>query len=523
VEIHALPKVAFIPSTACSNTPVLFSDKSTSASGTVSQWQWTFPDGSVQNTAEASFAFAAPGIHQVQLVAGSDLGCFDTLQQNIDIKPGPISDFTFGPACQGSLMAFSDQSISFLNLPLEYQWDFGDGTESKLSSPEKTYTETGSYQVSLRTTQTSNHCSSNISKTITVNANPIARFNLPTTCVNTPVELSDQSESVSGSISEWVWTVDSIGILRNQNPEISFAYPGTYQINLSVTDILGCFDSAETTLTVYPLPVARFESSVVKGPVPLLVQFENQSQGAADYLWDFGDGAYSAETHPQHTYVDSGSYSVQLSATSAEGCSAYSFGNIRGIVPRVDLRVLELSTETTSGYLKVQALLQNQGTLDLEQIILQLYAHGSQPLREELKTTLYSGQTYLHEFATQLPLDAKHPLSHVCVNAFDAVYPDEFPENNEICLALEDAFKILPSYPNPAEDYLIVEYLIPAEARVNISLFDGNGKIKAVLYDQLSGSGFNRHRFNISGLGSGVYFYKISYKGTQHSRTFVVN
>ncbi|MGE4288385.1 MAG: PKD domain-containing protein [Salinivirgaceae bacterium] len=523
VEIHALPQAAFSPLTACSNTPVSFSDNSLSASGEVNQWQWTFPDGSTQITTHPEFSFAASGAYPVQLVVRSDLGCYDTLVQNIDIKLGPLSDFTFGPVCEGLPVAFSDQSISFLNLPLEYHWDFGDGSESNLSSPEKAYATTGSYEVSLQTTQTSNRCSSTVSKTIVVNANPIARFNLPITCVNTPVELIDQSESSSGTISEWVWNVDSLGTIRSQNPSVSFAYPGTYQINLSVSDGLGCSDSVEASLTVHPLPTALFESSVIKGPVPLLVSFTNRSLGAVGYLWDFGDGAGSTETHPQHTFVDSGSYTVQLRAISAEGCPAYSFENLRGIVPRVDLRVLELSTETTSGYLKVRALLQNQGTLDLEQITLQVQTPGSKPLREELKSTLYSGQTYLHEFATQLPLDANHPLSHVCVNAFDAVYPDEFPDNNEICRALEDAFKMLPSYPNPANDYLVVEYLIPDEARITISLFDGNGKIKAVLYDQPSGSGFNRHRFNIAGLGSGVYFYKISYKGTQHTRSFVVN
>ncbi|MGD9991923.1 MAG: PKD domain-containing protein [Salinivirgaceae bacterium] len=523
IQIHALPQAAFTPLTACSNTPVSFSENSFSTSGEVNQWQWTFPDGSVQTQASPEFTFATAGAHPVHLVVRSDLGCYDTLIQNIDIKPGPLSDFSFGPACQGLPVAFSDQSISFLNLPLEYSWDFGDGTGSQLSSPEKTYAETGSYQVSLRTTQTSNHCSSIVSKTLTVNPNPTARFELPVTCVNAPVVLTDLSESSSGAISEWVWKIDSLGTIRKQSPFVSFAYPGTYHINLSVTDNQACSDSVGGILTVHPLPVARFETSINKGPVPLMVSFNNQSKGAAGYLWDFGDGAGSEETHPQHTYVDSGSYTVQLSATSAEGCNASFFGSIRGIVPRVDLQVLDLKTELTSGYLKVWALLQNQGTLDLEQIVLQLHAQGSPPLREELKTTLYSGQTYLHEFATQLPLDANNPLTHICVNAFDLAYADEFLENNEICLALEDAFKMLPSYPNPAEDYLVVEYLIPTDARLSINLYDTNGKIKAVLYDRVSGAGFNRHRFDIADLGPGVYFYKISYKDKQYSRTFVVN
>lgn len=43
--------------------------------------------------------------------------------------------------------------------------------------------------------------------------------------------------------------------------------------------------------------------------------FENESQAATDYLWDFGDGFTSTEENPTHAYAATGSYTVILIAT----------------------------------------------------------------------------------------------------------------------------------------------------------------------------------------------------------------
>lgn len=55
-------------------------------------------------------------------------------------------------------------------------------------------------------------------------------------------------------------------------------------------------------------PSALFEAST-NGPT---ATFQNLSQNADNYLWDFGDGATSTEAHPQHTYTSEGCYRVTL-------------------------------------------------------------------------------------------------------------------------------------------------------------------------------------------------------------------
>lgn len=48
-------------------------------------------------------------------------------------------------------------------------------------------------------------------------------------------------------------------------------------------------------------------------------RFNNQSQGADQYRWSFGDGSVSTEFSPVHAYVDTGQYFVQLIAFSNNG------------------------------------------------------------------------------------------------------------------------------------------------------------------------------------------------------------
>lgn len=55
----------------------------------------------------------------------------------------------------------------------------------------------------------------------------------------------------------------------------------------------------------------------------LTVTFENLSQNATTYAWDFGDGKTSTEENPVHVYADYGDYVVKLTATNAVGSKSY--------------------------------------------------------------------------------------------------------------------------------------------------------------------------------------------------------
>jgi cyclophilin family peptidyl-prolyl cis-trans isomerase len=62
-------------------------------------------------------------------------------------------------------------------------------------------------------------------------------------------------------------------------------------------------------------PLAKFTYQTPKGKTaPATVTFENESQKADTYEWNFGDGTTSKEIKPSHDYKMSGNYTVTLKA-----------------------------------------------------------------------------------------------------------------------------------------------------------------------------------------------------------------
>ncbi|MBK9275243.1 MAG: PKD domain-containing protein [Flavobacteriales bacterium] len=84
--------------------------------------------------------------------------------------------------------------------------------------------------------------------------------------------------------------------------------------------ITECDSTHCTTVTVEPIPVADFslpDSACVNTPV----NFTNITACGCTWTWDFGDLSLpSTQQDPQHTYGATGTYTVQLVATSGAGC-----------------------------------------------------------------------------------------------------------------------------------------------------------------------------------------------------------
>lgn len=69
-------------------------------------------------------------------------------------------------------------------------------------------------------------------------------------------------------------------------------------------------------------PVAEFrwvETSDRRAPAAIL--FDNKSQHAETYIWDFGDGQTSREAAPRHLFAEAGNYLVTLEARSGDQVS----------------------------------------------------------------------------------------------------------------------------------------------------------------------------------------------------------
>ncbi len=92
------------------------------------------------------------------------------------------------------------------------------------------------------------------------------------------------------------------------------------------------------------VPTAAFKTTDLDQPAPFAkVGFENTSQNANDYQWDFGDGTTSEEVSPaEHQYKKSGEYTVTL--TAAKGKKENTFSKVIKVKEPKNCTV-ELQTE----------------------------------------------------------------------------------------------------------------------------------------------------------------------------------
>ncbi|MFA5416668.1 MAG: PKD domain-containing protein, partial [Methanoregula sp.] len=124
-----------------------------------------------------------------------------------------------------------------------------------------------------------------------------------------------------GSLDNKLYALNPEGTLKWSYTTGNQIY-GSAAIGSDGTLYIGGFDS---TLYAFrdAVPVVKFTSSSTGGEAPLSVQFTDLSKGnITARLWDFGDSQTSTEKNPAHTYLTTGSYTVNLTVSNDLGSNS---------------------------------------------------------------------------------------------------------------------------------------------------------------------------------------------------------
>ncbi len=157
VNVNNLPSPAFSAdiNSGCAPLCLQFRDKSTSSSGGISQWKWTFGNGDSANSRNPIYCYPKTGNYNVTLTIVSDSGCSATLDvlKYITVYNRPTAAFTMSPqptTILQSTIQFTDQSSDDYGI-VYWIWNFGEkgDTTSYLRNPAHTYSDTGDYCPSL--------------------------------------------------------------------------------------------------------------------------------------------------------------------------------------------------------------------------------------------------------------------------------------------------------------------------------------------------------------------------------------
>jgi gliding motility-associated-like protein len=169
---------------------------------------------------------------------------------------------------------------------------------------------------------TPGQCADSASLTVQISDNPGVSFNADNLLGCSPLQGTLTTAAVNGATYLWQINGQQVG----NTASISYNLPnvGCYDVELQV-DISGCAASALLSdyLCVEGTPVVGF--SFVPGEFTSpseLVSFNNGTQGASSYVWQYGDGNSSNQPEGTHTYTNTtGGYFVTLIASSPSGCT----------------------------------------------------------------------------------------------------------------------------------------------------------------------------------------------------------
>lgn len=160
------------------------------------------------------------------------------------------------------------------------------------------------------------------------NEAPVAGFTTPENIyVNVEFAFTDTSTDDVGVVS-WSWDFDGDGVedSSDMNPTHAYDTVGEKTVILTVTDDEGETGDYTATITVmYMPPTAMFtyEPMVNITVNVTTVEFTDTSiigdANITSWMWDFGDGTNSTDQNATHMYNTTGTFTVSLTVTDANG------------------------------------------------------------------------------------------------------------------------------------------------------------------------------------------------------------
>lgn len=314
------------PATICENSSFTVNNTSTPAPVNTT---WTFGDGTTSTLTNPTKAYTTAGTYQIKMINNYGT-CIDSLVKNITVLTQPSADFTGTPLSS----CFAPLTVNFTNTSsgaTSYLWTFGDGatSTSNQANPSHTYNTQGNYTVSLKTTA-ANGCSktNTISQYINIQL-PVATIaNMPQKgCA--PLTNTFVSNVVGGdAITSYFWDFGDGTSSTLPSPTHTFS-AGSYNIKLIIVTASGCTDTVIYLggIKAGTKPNAGFSATPRDVCAQTPVVFSDLTSPVApspaapnQWLWNFGDGAVSTAQNPQHVYVDTGYFPVQLISYN-NGCA----------------------------------------------------------------------------------------------------------------------------------------------------------------------------------------------------------
>ena len=233
----------------------------------------------------------------------------------------------------------SPLSVSFVNKTTGasssaiYTWDFGNSstpiTTTNIADTEHAiYNNQQTYTITLSVSDNGKQSQKQL--TITVFPNPTPSFEVSDSIGCTPLQISFTSTSIAGagSINKYFFDFGDGHSISSDTPNVSHIYKvsGKFSPLLTVATTNGCTSNSfekQNFINALLTPIAAYnKNKAFLCQVGDSVSFENNSTNLqqSTYKWSFGDGSFSIDSTPTHTYNTKGVFNDTLIVKNIDGC-----------------------------------------------------------------------------------------------------------------------------------------------------------------------------------------------------------
>ena len=330
VHMYAQPTVDFtFTDSVCLGQPTLFFGSAAPAIGDTGAiaWNWNIDNNNTTiyyNVLNPTYVYPVPGSHTVIFIAApkQSVGCIGLKTKDVFVVNKPTAYFKYNTICQASTTTFTDSSYTSDGVPInQWWWSLGNSGISTQQNPQGTYPISGNDTIKLVVHNVKGCASDTLKQPIVINQKPAADFGYSVpVCNGLPVQFSDSSKLVVGSVTKWSWIYNGTVWSTKQNTSNTFT-AGSQTVKLIATSSMGCVsDTVSKTFYVNPSPDVKINfKDACKNALVNFTAVDN-SATVTQWKWIFGDGSSANTQNAQHAYTANGIYKVKLYATAANGC-----------------------------------------------------------------------------------------------------------------------------------------------------------------------------------------------------------
>ena len=311
------------PSTVCRSDSVAI------GSVPISGYAYGWSPASGLSSAVVANPLAAPTVQTDYIVTVTDTltRCSTKDTVRISLYPRPVPAFTIddNTQCMPGNQFHVSSSSSISSGTLNTTWFWGDGTTTvNAVGASHSYANPGTYHIKM-VVQSDMGCTDSFFRYAYVYTQPVAAFQLNTNnaCINNN-NISIQATGIVAAY-QYHWNLGDGNTFTGANPPAhQYAFPGNYQVSLTVTTNNGCVDTLPRQLTIHQQPDVQLISMqppvICRGDSVQLSAIYAAVDGIMQTInWYYNGIPLSSVTDSTFFVYQPGDYAINV--TNSWGCS----------------------------------------------------------------------------------------------------------------------------------------------------------------------------------------------------------